>query len=153
MAKPRRITLDLDRGVRTRFHKSGMSISMYKDDPGTYYTDNAEVVDPKFAKEAGFNVEADVRQKVKNDRLAAYEKQLNDEMQSEEDALAQAMSDNSSVDVRHIGGGQYAIFDKGGKQLTRVAMTRADVELLIGPVEADSNDPNGEGSAEGNESE
>lgn len=144
MAKKRRITLDLDRGVRTRFHKSGLSVSMYKDDPGTYLTETGEVLDVKFAKEAGFDVEADLRKKIKGQRLEAFQRQLEDEMRSEEDALAQAMSDNGNVDVRHVGAGQYAIFDKSGKRLTRVAMTRADVELLVGPVSTDPNDPIGE---------
>ena len=70
-------------------------------------------------------------------------------MRSEEDALAAAMSKSSNVDVRHIGAGQYAVFDKQGKRLTRVAMSKADVELLVGPVQSDPNDPKADDLAPG----
>lgn len=137
--------LDLNRGVVTRFHRSGVKVSMYRDTPGEYYTEDGKRIDARFAREAGFDVERDMREKVKNERLAAYKAQLESEMRSEEDALAQVASNRSAYDVRHVGAGQYAVFDKEGKRLTRVAMTKADLEMLIGAsVDADPNDPSAE---------
>lgn len=137
------MALDLNRGVITKFHpRNGMKISQYIDSPGVYYTDTAELVPPELARQAGFNVEKDMRNKLKNERLAAAKRQIELEMRQEEDAIAEALSGKSGFDVRHVGGGQYALFGKDGKQLTRVAMTKADAELLLGKkVEADPNDP------------
>lgn len=142
------MALDLDRGLKIRFHPSGMQVCTYIGDakgvganPGTYYDESGTVLDHVFAKQAGYDVEKDMRQRLYNERMAKYRAQLDAEMRSEEDALAQAYSKNGNYDVRHIGAGQYAIFDKDGKRMTRVAMTKADVELLVGPLPADPNDP------------
>lgn len=129
------MALDLNRGVMTKFHPSGIKVNMYLDDPGTYLDDRGQPLDEKFAIQAGFNVERDKREKLKQLKLKAYKEQLDREMQSEEEALAEAMSQSGKVDVRHIGGGQFAIFDKTGARMTKVAMTRADVEALIGPID------------------
>lgn len=127
--------LDLNRGVMTKFHPSGIKVSMYIDDPGTYYADNGQALAEELAAQAGFDIDRNKREKVKLLKMKAYKEQLEREMQSEEDALADAMSKGDNHDVRHIGGGQYAIFDKAtGARITRVAMSKADVELLIGPL-------------------
>lgn len=141
MAKKDSPKLDLDRGVTVRFHPSGMKVCMYDDDPGVYLTEGAQPLNVQIAREAGYDVEKDLRQRAVNQRMAEYRRKLEEEARSEEDALAQAATDRSNYRVQHIGAGQYAIFDKGGKRLTRVAMTKQDVELLVGPIEADPNDP------------
>lgn len=137
------MALDLNRGCLIRFHPANrMQIAMYIDSPGEYYTETGSPVAPELARQAGFDVEKDMRQKVANARLAAAKRQIEAEMRAEEDAIAQVLSDRSKLDVRHIGGGQYALFDKvNGKQLTKVAMTKADIEVLIGAVPADPSDP------------
>lgn len=136
--------LDLDRGVTIRFHPSNrMQIAMYDDTPGAYITQTGEFVAPELARQAGFDVERDIRRKVANERLAAARRQIEAELREEEEIIASALSGKSKMDVRHIGGGQYALFAKGtDKQLTKVAMTRADIELLVGAVPADPSDPN-----------
>lgn len=134
------MALNLNRGVTMRKHPSGMAVAMYDDTPGSYMTERGEPLDAEFAKQAGFNVGADQRRAAVNKRVADYQKQLEDELKSEEDALASIMSDAGNYDVRHIGGGQYAIFDKDGERMTRVAMTKKDVELLIGPIDVDIKD-------------
>lgn len=135
--------LDLNRGVMTKFHpQNGMRISKYIDTPGSYYTDTAEPVAPELARQAGFDVEKDMREKLKQERLAAAKRAIEAELREEEDAIAEALSGKSGFDVRHLGGGQYALFGKDGKKLTRVAMTKADAELLLGKaIESDANDP------------
>lgn len=135
--------LDLDRGVTIRFHPSNrMQIAMYDDTPGAYVTQTGDFVAPELARQAGFDVERDIRRKVANERLAAARRQIEAELREEEEIIASALSGKSKMDVRHIGGGQYALFSKEGKQLTKVAMTRADIELLVGAVPADPSDPN-----------
>lgn len=145
------MAIDLDRGVMTRFHPSGFKVHTYIGnaegrgaDPGTYFDENGLVIDKRIAREAGFDVERDLREKVKQNRLAEARAALEAEYKSEEDKLAEIMSGKGSYDVRHIGAGQYAIFDKkgaDGKRLTRVGMTKADVEVFVGPLAPDANDP------------
>lgn len=136
--------LDLDRGVTIRFHPSNrMQVCMYDDTPGVYYTQTGDPIAPELARQAGYYVERDIRRKLANERLAAARRTIEAELRAEEDAIASALSDKAKMDVRHIGGGQYALFSKDGKQLTKVAMTKADIELLVGAVPADPNDPAG----------
>lgn len=135
--------LDLDRGVEIRFHPANrMQVAMYLDSPGAYYTQTGEPIAAELARQAGFNVERDIRRKVANERLAAARRQIEAELRAEEDVIAQAFSDKSKMDVRHVGGGQYALFSKvDGKRLTRVAMTKADVEIMLGgAVQTDQHD-------------
>lgn len=139
--------LDLDRGVTIRFHPANrMQVAMYDDSPGVYYTQTGDPIAAELARQAGFDVERDIRRKIANERLAAARRQIEAELKAEEDVIASALSDRSKMDVRHIGGGQYALFSKDGKQLTRVAMTKADIEILIGAVPTDPNDPAAEGT-------
>lgn len=128
------MALDLNRGVKTKFHPSGMSVNMYLDDPGVYLTASGDPMDAELAKQAGFDLERMNLERVKQLKLKAYREQLDRELQSEEDNLAAAFSQSDKHDVRHIGGGQYAVFDKDGKRVTKVAMSKADVELLVGKL-------------------
>lgn len=126
--------LDLNRGVITKFHPSGIKVNMYLDDPGTYLDDKGEQIDSKFAEQAGFNVERDRREKRKQLMLDQYKERLEREMKTEEEAIADAMSQSGKYDVRPIGGGQYALFDKDGVRVTRAPMSKADIEMLLGPL-------------------
>jgi hypothetical protein len=126
------MALDLNRGVMTKFHSNGMKVSMYLDDPGTYLDDRGEKLDPKLATQAGFDVEKDRKKKVAQIKLAQYKDQLEKEMASEEEALARVLSQNGGHDVRHIGGGQFAVFDSRNKKV--MTGTREEVEILIGPL-------------------
>lgn len=126
--------INLDRGVMQRFHPGGMRISMYLDSPGVYLTENGDPVPELLAEQAGFDVKKHAKDKVKQEKVAAFKAQLERDMASEEDAISQALSGEGRVDVRPIGGGQYAIFDKEGKRMTKVAMSRADAEAIVGPL-------------------
>jgi hypothetical protein len=135
--------LDLDRGVEIRFYPGNrMQIAMYADAPGAYYDATGKPVAAELARGAGFDVEKNLRKKVAQERLAAARKQIEAELRAEEDVIAEALSDKSKMDVRHVGGGQYALFSKeNGKRLTKVAMTKADVEIMLGAaVPTDRND-------------
>lgn len=133
--------MNLDRGVTTRFHPSGMKVAVYDDTPGIYYTEAGEPLDPKFAREAGFDVDRDTLKRLKQERLAKFKAELEAELRTEEENLARIASNKGGYDVRHVGGGQYVVLDKDGKRMSRNNMTRADVELLVGPLPADPNDP------------
>lgn len=124
--------LDLDRGVMIRIHPSGIKIGMYIDEPGDYYTEAGEPIDRELAKAAGFDIEKDAKQKLINRQVTDYKLKLEAEMASEEEALAVALSKTGEYDVRHVGGGQYALFGEDGVRVTKGTMSKADIELLIG---------------------
>lgn len=125
------MALDLNRGIISKKHAaSGIRVSAYIDNPGEYFDERGEPVAPQIAQQAGFDVEKDAREKLKQERLEAYRKQVEQELADEEENIAQALSGDKH-DVRHIGGGQYAIFD-GEERLTKVGMSAADVKLMLG---------------------
>ena len=124
--------MDLNRGCIIRFHPSGIQIGAYIDDPGTYYTQAGDPIDPQLAKAAGFDIQRDAQEKLKNSRLAEFRAKLEAELTTEEDALATALSAGGKYDVRHVGADQYALFGVDGVRITPGTMTRTEIELLIG---------------------
>lgn len=124
--------LDLNKGCIIRFHPSGIQIGAYIDEPGTYYTQAGDVIDPKLAQAAGFDIQRDAQEKLKNARIAEFRVKLEAELTTEEDALATALSANGKYDVRHVGGDQYALFGTDGARVTPGTMTKTEIELLIG---------------------
>lgn len=126
------MALDLNRGVKTRFHPSGLKVSMYLDDPGTYYDDKGSKLDESFAKTAGFDLEKNRREKLKLLKLEQYKRQLDQEYASAEELLAEELARNGGHDVRSIGGGQFALFGKDGKRV--MVGSRDEIELLVGKL-------------------
>lgn len=127
------MALDLDRGVKIRVHpQSRMKIAMYIDEPGDYYSEAGDPIDAKLAEAAGFDVKADARRKLVNRQVADYKRKLESEMQSQEEAIAIALSEGGEYDVRHVGAGQYALFGADGVRVTPGTMSKADIEVLIG---------------------
>lgn len=128
--------LDLNRGVTTRKHPSGVYVSQYDDDPGTYLDPRGKPVAPELAKQAGFDIEKDKVAKLKLLKLAEYKKQLDAEYATAEETLARELSKNGGHDIRHVGADQYAVFNADGK---RVAVgTKDEIELLFGPVKTEA---------------
>jgi hypothetical protein len=129
------MALDLNRGVKTRFHPNGMKVSMYLDDPGTYLDDLGKPFPDELAKQAGFDLDKWRKEKLKLQKLAAFKKQLDQEYASAEEQLATELSRNGGHDVRAIGGGQYALFGKDGSKV--MVGTKAEIELMVGPIQLD----------------
>lgn len=124
------MSIDLDRGCIIRQHSSGIRIAMYYDSPGDYYDERGVLVSRDFAQQAGFDVADLEKQKQKSKRLKVFQQQLEREYSSEQDRIAEAISAGGKLKARHIGGGQYAIFD-GENQLTKYAMTKEDAALVL----------------------
>lgn len=126
------MALDLNRGVITKYHPGGLKVSMYFDDPGTYYNDRGEKIDESFAKAAGFDIEKNRKEKLKQLKLEQFKRQLDEEYASAEERLAEELARNGGHDVRPVGGGQFALFGKDGKRV--MVGSREEIELLVGPV-------------------
>ena len=116
----------------TKFHPSGLKVSMYFDDPGTYYDDRGNKIDESFAKGAGFDLEKNRRDKLKLLKLEQYKRQLDQEYASAEELLAEELARNGGHDVRSVGGGQFALFGKDGKRV--MVGSREEIELLVGKL-------------------
>lgn len=143
--------IDLDRGVSIRVHGSGMRIYMYKDEPGVFYDPTGGRVKPELAAEAGFNVEELTRERKKLAALAAAKRRIDEEFATAEDDMRSILSVDTGHEVRHLGFGNYAVFDASGRQLTKRAMTKAQatalLEGLIPRDDADGEEGEGDGKA------
>lgn len=64
--------IDLDRGVTQRFnHARQLMVVAYADDPGIYYAPNGAPVDPEIAREAGFEVDVDLKERERRSKRDA----------------------------------------------------------------------------------
>lgn len=129
------MALDLNRGVMTKIHPTGIRVNMYLDDPGTYLDDRGEPLDPKLAEGAGFDLERDKIEKMKKIKMAQYKAMLEEEYMTAENRLASEMSKRSNFDVRPLGGNQYAAFSKGGEKI--MVGKKEEIELLVGSSKID----------------
>lgn len=137
--------IDRNRGCVIRFHPKGMRVVMYYDAPGEYFDERGSPLNIEVAKAAGFDVERLARDRAKQDKLNEYKKRLDKEFQEQEDKLAQAMSENSDLEVRHVGGGQYMIYSQDGDEpITKFAMNRAEAETLIEALDGGEASPGDE---------
>ena len=105
---------------------------MYLDEPGDYYTEAGEPIDVNLAKDAGFDIDRNAKQKLINKQVSDYKKDLESKLAGEEEALAMALSQKGKYDVRHVGGNQYALFTEDGVRVVPGTMSKAEIELLIG---------------------
>lgn len=121
------------RGCIIRTHrKGGFRVVMYHDQPGDYFDERGLPLSDDVAKAAGYDVVKYAREKEKLSKLSTYKRVLDAEYASAEEAIAQAMSDGDNVVARHVGGGQYLLFDPDGNKLLKKPVNREEAALLIG---------------------
>lgn len=148
------MSIDLDRGCIIRQHSSGIRIVMYADAPGDYFDERGMPISEAVALAAGFDVAELSKQKAKAKRLKAFHAQLEREYASEQDRIADAITAGGALRARHIGGGQYAIFD-GDNQVTKYALTKEGaselIEQLSGTPASFDEETDGEADGKANE--
>lgn len=124
--------IDRNRGCTIKMHASGFRVVMYKDAPGHYYDERGEAVAERMAEQAGFDVEGLRRERIKKERLAAYQAQVEAEFATEEEDTERLLSqDAAGLRVKHIGGGKYAILDSEGSRLTQKPLTKDEAQTLL----------------------
>lgn len=124
--------INRSRGCTIKMHSSGFRVVMYKDDPGVYYDERGEEIADTFAKQAGFDVEDLGRQRRKKQRLAHYQAQVEEEFATDQEDTERLLSTNAAgLEVKHVGGGKYAILDGEGDRLTKKPLTKDEAQQLI----------------------
>ena len=140
--------VDFDRGAILRLHPSGARICAYVDSPGTYFDMNEQAVPDSIAVEAGFNVEIDRRERRKTEALDKARADIEREFAAKDGDYAKAMDAAmlGPMEVKHMGGGRFALFDFEGKRVTEGKLTREQADKLIEMVSQVS-----QGEAEGDD--
>lgn len=138
------MSIERSRGAIIRFHPSGFRVVMYKDAPGEYVDERGEKFPVAIAKAAGFNVEKLAKERDKQERMVAFKEKLDRDYASEEERLAAALSTDGELSVKHIGGGQYAIYN-GASRVTHTALNKTEAEALIEQLTGD--DETGDGGS------
>ena len=101
--------IDLNRGVIMRTHRqSGITVCMYKDDPGVYLDENGHEIGESFARDAGFDVDTLDKQKERNEAMAKAIANVNREYESEKN---QIVFEAGGFKVRHEEAGRHSVLD------------------------------------------
>lgn len=133
--------IDRGRGCTIRFHGSGFRVVMYKDAPGVYYDERGGEVSEKIAAQAGFDVEALRREKLKRRRLAEYQAQVEAEFSTEQEDTERLLSvPSEGLQVKHVGGGRYAILGDDGERLTQKPLSKEEAQILIDDLKSGGQD-------------
>jgi hypothetical protein len=128
--------INLDRGVSIRIvpasvsgPAAGMQVCMYKDDPGLYYAPNGVSISPEWAKKAGFDVEADLKER---DRRARRSEALA-KIDKEFDVMPEGeiVQDGEDFQIVHMGHGWFDVIDADGGRANSGRLRReAAVEFV-----------------------
>lgn len=126
--------IDLDRGISCMKSKEGdFHIYMYLDEPGLYYNANEVRVPDKLAKAAGFDVETHKLQRLKREKLAKANAQIDEEiaaMAGDTTKKTLASDEKTGFRVVDIGLGRANVLDHDGGKINNRAMTHTEAMLL-----------------------
>src|SRR6266699_464625 len=110
--------IDYDRGVHIRTHHStGVDVYMYVDNPGVYLSAHGTPVSEALAREAGYPVDEQVKQRELNKRLRAAHAAVYAEMNAGE-AAQEIVEERDGFTIVSIGLGRHIIKSPDGDQLT-----------------------------------
>lgn len=145
-------TIDVDRGVTMRQvvrfdaknpHKfepdpqyGGMTVYMYKDEPGVYYDVHHKVVPEAVAAKAGFDTTKLAKARRKREAMAQFEEKLRAElaMEVEEEII---LREGGGYKVIQLPEGRARIVDSDSNEaVTPVPMTKTEAIRLFGELTA-----------------
>lgn len=121
--------IDLDRGVSMRVIPitankalAGSMVCMYKDTPGLYYARNGVPLDPELARLAGFDVEADLRDKARIEKrkeaLLAIDREFDVMPEGE------IVQEDGDFQIVHMGRGWFDVLDEEGGRVNEGRLRR-----------------------------
>lgn len=126
------MAIDADRGITRRKHPTGIYVIAYNDVPGVYYDDRGVPISQKLAREAGFNVERDLRLQQKNNLLEQRRKELEAQFAEDEAKLVQSVNDDSDdLEIRALEAGGYAVFRDGASITASSVLTYDQAVSLV----------------------
>lgn len=129
--------IDYDRGVHKRTHNStGINVYMYVDDPGVYLNEHGAVIDERFAREAGFPVDEQIKQRDLKKRLKAAHDAIMKEMQmaAEEKVVVE---EKNGFQILDIGLGRHNILSPDGDVLTDHPLPLEEAKKVLNMIAPD----------------
>lgn len=144
------MAIDADRGITRRKHATGIYIVAYNDTPGIYYDDRGVPISQKLAREAGFNVDRDMRLQQKNSLLEQRRKELEREFAEDEAKLMQQVNDESEdgLEIRTLEAGGYAVFREGMALTQGQVLTYDQAAALVEDLRSEASQSDTAGAAE-----
>lgn len=128
--------IDINRGVETHFHTSGMQVHMYVDEPGVFRNSHGTIVDPALAAEAGYDVKTLLAKADKAARIRAALTAVDQEF-SQEQADAggpQVVEVREGYKLLDIGLGRFSIQDPDGNQVVPRPLPEKEARLLLSKI-------------------
>ena len=149
-------TIDVDRGVTikqiVRFDKAnpnkfvpdptygGMTVYMYKDEPGKYYDVHGRLLPEGMAEKAGFDVKSLAKQRHRREKLKEFDDRLAQELALEmgEEVILKEAGDWKVVALPME---RAKVIDKeSGEAITQVPMTRPEAIALLDSLTSTASD-------------
>ena len=145
LAKP---VIDVDRGVTIRqivkfdkvnTHKfepdmkyGGLTVYMYKDDPGVYYDVHGNKLPDGVAKLAGYPIDILAKQRRKKEALKAFDEEMKRQLDLEPDEESVVLASDGDWAVMSLPGGRARVVDREtGKSITPLTLPEKDALLLL----------------------
>lgn len=124
------IKIDLDRGVRlSKDPRTGMEVYMYLDSPGEYLTPQGSHCPDAVAAAAGYDIESLGKEKIKREKLAEFQRQLDVEFSGEADRTV--LAERGDFKLVEVGTNGNVIITDNDKSLTALPMPRSLGEELF----------------------
>lgn len=125
--------IDINKGVETHWHSSGMQVHMYVNEPGVFRNSHGTIVSKELAAEAGYDVdrlvgEADRRKRIA-DAIAAVDQEFN-QAQNETGGPV-LVEEASGFKLLDIGLGRFSIQDPDGNQVVPRPLPEKEARLLF----------------------
>lgn len=125
--------IDYDRGVIIKIHQqTGMDVFMYADEPGVFRNAFGTEIDASIAKEAGFDTDRLVKEKVKRERLAEAARSIEQELAlADDEGKKDVVSERNGFKVIDVGLGRHFVEDPDGNRLTLHALPLEQAKGLL----------------------
>lgn len=123
--------INLDRGVETRRHPSGIEVNMYIDEPGVYLSSHGTELPEAIAKGAGFPVEDLALAKLKKERLAEAHAKIEREYSVDGDVESVVKETDNGWKLVGYGKGRFNVVDPEGNKLSPTPLTQDIAETVF----------------------
>ena len=128
--------IDYDRGVIIKIIPSasgafgaGSHVCMYVDSPGAYYAPNGLPISPEWARKAGFDVDADLKERQRLEKrasaLAAVDREFDTMSEGE------IVQEDDDFQIIHMGHGWFDVLNKDGARVNDRRLRRDEASDLV----------------------
>lgn len=125
------IKIDYNRGVHKQKTRTGIEVYMFLDEPGVYYSSQMTQVTEDLAQEAGFPVDKWRKLRLKKERLIAFNKVLEEELELSTVATKKTVKERGGWAIVTTGFGRFFIEDPDGTVVSDRTLTKEEAEAVF----------------------